>query len=216
MLPALFSGDTKIILPTSWYIFAISLVYIAYFLIAKVTCKIERQCLIMTILTLLFAVATKLCLNWDSHWRISALALPIGVYVSCYEEKIISSIRLHYKLLVYSVSAIVLLMLLFATDERLIQVNIYLAGVVVPICTYLFFSVVGLNSILLKSIGSISLEVYLVQGAVTMYLRLFIVNNYIYSFLSVLLSVTAGYLLWILKNAIIVKYKLYLSKLNNE
>lgn len=206
MIPLLFKGDTKIILPTSWYIFAIIFVYVEFYLFAKISNNELQLVSLILISTIALMFVSKTFFCWDSHWRISSLALPFGMIVAYKEDEIKCIIINNKSKSLLIMFAIVFVLLLLCLLEFFISAVIYISSVFIPLTIVLLTYFFGeIKCKVLKSIGNISLEIYLVQGVVTFFLKEYVINSLIYIIVSIILSLLLALCLKCVSNPLLYR-----------
>lgn len=192
LLSFLFVGDPKIILPTSWFVFAIMSVYIGFYISWKVNHDTRRIIATFAVLELIFVLTVRLLLGWGEWWSISAISLPLGMYAAYSETDLRVWIHQHFISLTLSLS---LLFALSCILSRFEPGFAYLQNSIVPILIYVFICTEGLRFRILDFIGNISFEFYLVQGAVAYYAVRYIQGSLMICLFTILVSTLCAYLL---------------------
>lgn len=163
------------ILPYSWYVYGILIIYTVFLITAK--CFAKNLIVINTIFTILFAFLLSYK-GYDRCWYISLLAYPSGLLYSKYEKQIVESWN-NNKVLYYSVVpfSMVLLALLVATENELAYMFAYILIPLVFVNTLSKVNIERLGRVkIIILISGLSYELYLSQGIAMSLLR----SRYLY------------------------------------
>lgn len=200
-------GDPCVILPTSWFIFAIILVYLTFYGCARINQYFREKIWLFSfviIVSNVLAIYLNMKYRFGSQWFVSSAGLIEGMLVAYYENGIKKYIKQHKVLtlffsffsiaLVYSISfhSACSHLLLNSLFPLLVLVLVYILG--------------SVNSIILNYIGAISLEIYLVQGVVTSILRWHygeVLGKVSFIFLCIVLSILLAVILSMIKKPIL-------------
>lgn len=206
-LSDLLRGDTSIILPTSWFVFAILLVYLDFYFIAKIFKHPKTVAVAFAssiVFAILFFVYLRLKFQFISSWFISSIGLIEGALFAGYEKSIRPFFASH------RVGFCSLSLLCVAVVYGLSQVTQYYhlaLNAIAPLAVIELVLILGTgNSVVLNYIGKISLEIYLVQGIV---LRVIggqwnsPTDIVLFAFLAILLSIIAAALLFFFKKKLL-------------
>ena len=198
-------GNSDYILPYSWYIFCAILFYFAFYYIFKYFSTEKNKIFSIFIFTLVFYTLLRFILKWPGYWSGSLFLFPIGVIFK-YCERFFKKMPSLY-IVISSLIIITLVIILYLTDIKYIGV--------VEICfsslaIMLPFTILNISSKCFMFLGSISYEVYLVQGIIFHLLeKKDIDNNVYFAFISVVFIIFLAYIVKYLLNYIDVK--LYVS-----
>lgn len=160
------SGTT--IVPYSWYIICILLFYIAYWLLMTIFKKNYVGIIVGAIIYYVLYVAFCILMGYGNWWYNSTILLIVGMIWATYEDRITKFISDHY---LFVLCLIILIFCMYEVCDAKIKGVGKLAAVIgsVPgICTTLLIVLIMMkvhfgNSITNK-LGSISFEIYMLQG----------------------------------------------------
>ena len=201
----------------SWYVVAIIIFYILFFITNKI---FKKPLPIVIALFIEITIYNFLTYHFGLiySWWLSNYAFVLGTFIA-YDFKCISDLlKKHYKL----IFSVIFVLFLFTLDVQFILEKgfgtIYNALIswacitAFPFLIYLFLQKFELNSKSLSFIGKYSYEIYLVQGLPLLLLRskyLTISNDFIYTVLCILASIIIGILFYYINNFIykIIKLK---------
>lgn len=189
-------GDTNIILPTSWFIFAIIIVYLVFYFVARLfraPNRVETIFVLLMASTIVLTIFMRIRYGFESQWFISTIGIIEGVIVASHEERIKTYLSKHrLTCLMLTLTALLITYgLSLTTPYYHIAVN-----AVAPLVVYLTVCICGtLKSYILSWIGGISLEIYLVQGMITKLLRMLPIDGFMLVLYSVSLSILFAVLL---------------------
>lgn len=192
MQEVLFRGDTTLILPYSWFIFAIILIYIAFYLAWRMSGNIRKLICVFTILEFAFVAFLMLIPRFGGQWAESAFALPMGMCLALYEDRV-SNYLTRY-------SATLSVALLFVTlaivvASLYVPHTGYILNLFVPALVYMFIRTCSIKCLFIDWLGSISLELYLVHGIVIFSMRRLFESNHAIAIVSIFVSIASAYLL---------------------
>lgn len=153
----------KQINPITWFVKCLIWLYIGFYFSFNFTKKIYLQ---FTFLYLFVIVWVFWIIMHGSHLFISVFAFPLGVYCVKYSNKISSNIPRIITILIF----IVFCYLFYEVSKMKVFFNLrsILIGIVECLCFTIFIVLIMRNieikNQLFKFIGSISYEIYLIQG----------------------------------------------------
>ena len=194
----------------SWYVVAIIIFYILFFITNKI---LKKPLPIVIALFIEITIYNFLTYHFGLiySWWLSNYAFVLGTLIA-YDFKYISNlIKKYYKIIF---STIFVLFLLTLDVQFILEKGfgtIYNALIswacitAFPSLIYLFLQKFELNSKTFKFIGKYSYEIYLVQGIPLLLLRskyLTISNDFIYTILCILCSIIIGILFYYINNFI--------------
>lgn len=204
-------GDPCIILPSSWFIFAIILVYLMFYWIAKIFKDagiIVWMFSVSVVLAIVLFLFLNIKYNFGSQWFISSAGLIEGSLVAYYENRIREWIKSH-KVLSLSLSLFSLVAIYIIGLHT--QYGYVLLNALFPLIVLLLIYVLGsVNIKMLNYLGLISLEIYLMQGIVTAILRWDYGDSLgavSYTILSIVFSIMLASILSIIKKPILSWFK---------
>ena len=154
----------------SWYVLEIIIIYLFFYIFMKSFNNKYKHILIGEVI--LCSVLTILFINvgFEVQWYISMHMFVIGTLWAIYEEKILSFITKNY-----TFCLLVSLMMLICTVIYRNNYNIiFIQEPVLMMIVILFFMRYSLYNPILKYLGKISMEIYLLQGLSIRLVRVFI------------------------------------------
>lgn len=181
-------------LPTSWFVYSIGWLYLTFYFAGRFSRNINRLNILLFICTILYCIIVLFVLHWGGWWVNAVFAFNIGVFVCSYEVKLLKYLE-SKTLLVF----IVMLLFCLTLATIFLRVSpIYN----LTICCLLWITCVNMQSkeiALLRFIGNISYEIYLVQGAIiallVRYLHIEQMLPIIGTFLTITLTFIVAYIL---------------------
>ena len=223
----------------SWYVLAIIILYIVFYLSAKFLKKKKMINIAVFGGTILYCIVVNNILGFNNWWVNSCFAFFIGIYWASYKEKYAITLEEKNKIIRY---AIMLSIILFAiigiqfltsgyaimdiindTDladdimrEPIPVININIICIALLFVLFTILEKMRLNDKVFTFLGNISFEIYLYHGLV-MYLlrnpRFYCRIDYLYVILVIGLSIILAKLMNIANNKI---YNFYLNKVEKE
>lgn len=155
----IFKGLTA--LPHSWYVFAIIVFYVFFY----ISCRIGKKggIVSLTLMCIAYSIATK-SLGYDRCWYITALAFPAGAFYAGYGENIILTLKSILSYLVIPVSLLLATILYFLHYEWAYScVYVLIPFMVITLCTKLEVEKLG-DFTIIRWLSKHSYEIYLCQG----------------------------------------------------
>lgn len=209
-------GDPCVILPTSWFIYAILLCYVIFYIVARISISEKKLLigfLIAIIVESLFAIYLYKRVGFGSQWFISNSGLLEGAFVATFEKKIREYID-KYRVLITILLTICLLVSCFLAIST--KIGLIVFNALVPIELLAIVYILGsVNCKTLDFLGSFSLELYLVQGCIITVLKDMEANSIVLTSFSISVSIIFAYLLFRIKTYILSWFKnLNLKNLN--
>lgn len=195
MQEVLFRGDTTLILPYSWFIFAIILVYIGFYLSWRMSGNIRQMIVRFTILEFAFVAFVMIVPRFGGQWAESAFALPMGMCLALNEKEISNYLKRHSAMLL---AGLLFVMLSIVAASLYVPHTGYVLNLFVPALAYMFIRTCSINCRILDWLGSISLELYLVHGIVIFSMRRLFDSNHTIMLVSIIVSIVAAYMLSII------------------
>lgn len=149
-------------LATSWYVYALIIFYIAFYVFAWHTRSLERTGICLIVFTLFYIVLFR-AIGFGGFWVSSIPSFVIGFYAAVYQNRIKSFISSHSASFFITLLAILLLSATAAVYQRnLFQILVTTA---VAVSVYIIMLRFKLPQIpVLNFLGKISYGIYLMQG----------------------------------------------------
>lgn len=177
----------------SWYILAVITFYAAFYLLMRLCGK--RYSVMLLGGVVWFAVYTAVCvaLKFSEVWYVSGFAAVVGMLWAVYQSKIDAFLAKRWLVgLVASIAAVVTCTLLGQETGVVGMVFKVAASSVFPVVVVLLLQKIRLGNPLLRLLGGISMELYLMQGLAMMVLRnrlIFVENGLAYGALVLVVAV---------------------------
>ena len=218
MLLSIISVESMV--ANAWYVICILAFYI-FFYFAMILCR--RRYKLMILCNSVFVVAwfflCKYVLHTGIWWYNATVAIVLGSAWAVY-EKMINSVMEKYSGKFLKISGVVFVVMFMNLDlvyELSYDMYIFMQSIVAII--FLFFilsmsSKVTVKSKVLSAIGNISYELYLIHGIWIWFLRhgaLAGINEKIYTFLVIALSIISAYILHKFSTKIYETYLKYID-----
>lgn len=169
------------LLPHSWYVFAIFLFYIFFYIACKL-CKRNFPFVILA-LTIIYIL---ICLyaGFDRCWYISSLAFPTGIFAGKYINNLKEFVSSGIRYFIFVPLCISLIGLFVYSGNEILYMFVY---ILIPIMITMICMKINLEELcrfkLVGFLSGISYEIYLCQG-ISMSIcrgnRYYIENDYIY------------------------------------
>ena len=223
----------------SWYVLAIIILYIVFYLSAKFLKKKKMINIAVFGGTILYCIVVNNILGFNNWWVNSCFAFFIGIYWASYKEKYAITLKDKNKIIRY---AIMLSIILFAiigiqfftsgyaimdiindTDladdimrEPIPVINMNIICIALLFVLFTILEKMRLNDKVFTFLGNISFEIYLYHGLVMYLLRnpcFYCRIDYLYVILVIGLSIILAKLMNIANNKI---YNFYLNKVEKE
>ena len=183
-------------LPTSWFVYAVLLSYLMFYFFARILKSPNKLMIAMWVFSLLYAELTR-HYNWGFWWYSSIFSLNIGICFAVYERRIKQILyKSHWVLLTFIWLLIVIETFIISgiIGSRLFSEIPFNA--IMPLSVVFFVYVLGMRDLpILRAIGTISYEVYLVQGAIANELMILNYNLILYLCMVIILSLVCGFVL---------------------
>lgn len=169
------------LLPHSWYVFAIFLFYIFFYIACKL-CKRNFPFIILA-LTIIYILICEYA-GFDRCWYISSLAFPTGVFAGKYINSLKEFISSRTRYFIFVPLCISLIGLFVYSGNEILYMFVY---ILIPIMITMICMKIKLEELcrfkLVGFLSGISYEIYLCQG-ISMSIcrgnRYYIENDYIY------------------------------------
>lgn len=186
----------------SWYITVQILLYIVFWISFKIKTKnVNINILFVTILTGILCVAFRLA-GYSSIWYLSNFAFPFGMVWAKNKEKIDTFMSKRYftsvilSLGVFTLfSGIPLGLSYFGYDIKIVSlVSRFISSTAFVVVLMLILRVIKPSNKIWQKIGDMSLEIYLIHGAVFWTLKPIIQNDILWTLATVAISLILAYL----------------------
>ena len=147
-------------LPYSWFIYAITYGYVAFFLAAKIaSCRIKPTGYILTALIIAYMLVVANVFHWGAFWYYGIISIPIGYFFKAYESEIEHIISLKKGYLFATFLAMTAGSCLLPSP-----VDIYVGVITFVALTYLVIRVINYPPIFAQWLGIQCLNIYLIHG----------------------------------------------------
>ena len=223
----------------SWYVLAIIILYIVFYLSAKFLKKKKMINIAVFGGTILYCIVVNNVLGFNNWWVNSCFAFFIGIFWASYKERYAITLKDKNKIIRY---AIILLIILFviigfqfftseyaamdiinntnlADDIMKQPIPVINMNIICIILLFMLFNIlekVRLNDKVFTFLGNISFEIYLYHGLIMYLLRnpcYYCRIDYIYAILVIGLSIILAKFMNVANNKI---YAFYLSKIEKK
>ena len=223
----------------SWYVLAIIILYVVFYLSAKFLKKKKMINIAVFGGTILYCIVVNNVLGFNNWWVNSCFAFFIGIFWASYKERYTITLKDKNKIIRY---AIILLIILFviigfqfftseyaamdiinntdlADDIMRQPIPVINMNIICIVLLFMLFNIlekVRLNDKVFTFLGNISFEIYLYHGLVMYLLRnscYYCRIDYIYAILVIGLSIILAKLMNVANNKI---YAFYLSKIEKK
>lgn len=202
LIGLIFQGYT--ILPHSWYVFAILILYFIFYITAKFLK--ERFFILGIVLFCIFYIIWCLGFEYDRCWYISILAFPFGIIIGKYENVIYNfwNRKICYYITVPLCLAFIAFLVYMKNEYAYMIVYLFIPFIFM--CLFVRAKVEKLCKLkFIAFISGISYEIYLCQGISMELLRgdkFYVKYDLVYILLTFLLTFAISYFVKLLKNKI--------------
>jgi len=182
----------------SWYVYALFLFYILYYIVLKYNNETKKWMGgILILLMLIYYVVTRYILNWPFYWWLTCMAFPMGFFYSRYEGKIKMFLKDNYWVTFPIIIGLLSIKLLSGMYTPFFaELPYILLGPIIAIILYRIPLPIG-NKIL-NFLGSLSFEIYLTHGIYEKIFHASFDSPYIYILAVITATIVTS---WILHNA---------------
>ena len=183
----------------SWYVYALSLFYILYYIVFKYNNETRKWMggVILILLMLIYYVVTRYILNWPFYWWLTCMAFPMGFFYSRYEEKIKMFLKDNYWVTFPIIIGLLSIKLLSGMYTPFFaELPYILLGPIIAIILYRIPLPIGNKT--LNFLGSLSFEIYLTHGIYEKIFHASFDSPYIYILAVIAATIVTS---WILHNA---------------
>lgn len=174
----------------SWYVYALFLFYILYYLVFQFVKK--GKCLCMFGLMTIYYIITRYCFGWDFFWWRTCMAFPMGLLYSQYEKQIQKHIKAKFVILII----FGLLVIKFFSSKYTLffaELPYIFLG---PLVAILLCRIpLPTESKILNFLGTLSFEIYLTHGAFEQLLKNAFDSPYLYILVVVASTILTSWLL---------------------
>lgn len=164
----------------SWFMYAIIVQYVAFF----IACRFGRskvKCIVVAALLTLAFMAVVYVANYGFWWWNVQPSFVIGLAVAAYEKELRAFVMAHKSAILLPMALVLAVCVVrrdFHLPGLLAMLLPNLAPLVVLFCVYAFGSISGK---IVKYLGKISLEIYLVQGIAFLFAGYFHLQCYAFA-----------------------------------
>lgn len=181
-------GDPLV--PYSWYIIALLIYHIVFYVLANTLKSIGKMIIAMSVIILALNIVMAL-LGYVNVWYSSTFAMIVGMLWAKYEDRLDALITYKYKtsLLISGLGCIVFFVLarIFRAGTVMIIMK-NLAAVCFPAVMVILLKRFSFGNRLTGFLGTISFEIYLMQGIVLVVLEPYISNETVLLVLALVLT----------------------------
>lgn len=189
-------------LPHSWYVFAIFVLYIAFYLSCKVA-KGKKSLFLLILLCAVYIIVTK-HQGYARCWYISILAFPAGVIYAYYSRHFITQIYKYTRWIVPVCLLLAAVFYLLKSELGYMLVYVFIPLIIIYLCSTL--NVEQLSRIGgIRWLSEISYEIYLCQGIAICLLEKFAIE------MIPCIYIISVYLLTILLAYVVHQTKIYIT-----
>jgi len=184
-------------LPNSWFVFAIILFYIFFYISFRFNTTMERKLLLSLVLSAAYLLAIRYA-GYDRCWWVTAFSLPAGLLYGYHESFFTAFLRKPIWLVGFVPASCLLIYLLIRSGAELLFPIAYIVIPLLIITLLSHFRFLQAQNRALAFLGSISYEIYLFHGVFIVLLRGNTVNissDYIYMSLIYLLTILSAWCL---------------------
>lgn len=187
ILDGLAVGSVIYILPYSWYVFCAILFYFTFYYIFKYIADEKNKIICLFIFTSILWFVFKFILNWPGYWYGNLFLFPLG-FLFKYLEKFIYKKSCLY--IIY-VCILTLCLNLFNVEHTgLIKTFLNSLVLILPLTIF------NISSKYLNFLGTISYEIYLIQGVIFFLIKkLNTYNEILFIFISIISIVLLSYII---------------------
>lgn len=183
MISSLFNGSP--IVPNGWYVMEQLFFYIIFYIGARIFgVKNRTKALLFNFILVIVFVALTIYLRYPEGWFVSALAFVLGGGYALFEEKKSFKIKGFYNLWLVTIGITFLILHIITgrlTNIILKALTMNLLGGLFVCCVLMLSYKVVIENKLLKILGKISYELYMIHGLVILVFRsdiIYIYNKY--------------------------------------
>lgn len=188
-------GDTSGLLPNSWFVLALLLFYVLFYIVQKGVFK--HAIIVLSFSILIYVVETEKA-GFDWSWYITAFAFPIGVLYAKKEKKLLllwEKKKFYYLTLVVFIICIICLKVLHSMYANMV---IYMIFPTLVACIMSRFGNYCNLGIVITGIAKCSYEIYLYHGVVMLMLRnntVYIESNVVYIFSTLIVTLIVSFIM---------------------
>lgn len=149
-------------LATSWYVYALIIFYIAFYVFARLTHSNERTGIYLILFTLFYIVLFR-AIGFGGFWVSSIPSFVIGFYAAVYQSRIKNFISSHSTSFYLTLLFFLLLSAIAAVYQRNIFQILITTAVAINVYVIMLRFKLPQNPVI-NFLGKISYEIYLMQG----------------------------------------------------
>lgn len=188
------------LLPTSWFVVVLIFFYPSFYWVMRIVKSAKRGIVFLIVWSILYYMLLNK-LNFGEWWTVSIFAINIGMIYALYEDKIMKKFSIRF--IVYETMGLLLLLFIYVLIPLIYQCvyDSYIGGIykvwgisILPLfVVFPMYAAKFFDDKLMLFLGTISYEIYLCQGVFRDILYGVFVNQYIYIFVALILSVLTAY-----------------------
>ena len=193
----------------SWYIISICCFYIAYWVFMHICEKNNPMMILCAGLWFVVYLAICMLLGYGGWWYNTPQLLILGIAWACYEKEIVNRLTIHYKKAVWITAAAFIVAFILKSIIPLTPFPLLftmLTGIFFVALVMLLSLKATIGNPVLRFLGDISLETYLIHGLwieATRSNMLYIKNDSLWAFVVVAGSVLSAFILHLAFSGII-------------
>ena len=168
---------------SNWFIFAILVMYLSTYLVAKLNKnKINKKSIIIiTMFSIIYIILMRLLKTGESWWYDTILCYPLGLLYGMYKEKIDNALRNRYIFVLMGTIILFTLLYIFRSNLVVYELLAIVFCLLVVFITYKF----KISNKILKFLGKYSFEIYILQRLPDLILKEYLLDKkYIFFFTS--------------------------------
>lgn len=174
------TGQVDYLLPYSWYIFCSVIFYFVFYILFKFIRNVDINIFLIFLFTVILICFFR-AIGWPTYWWRSLLLFPMGFLYKRIEKVFIDRKNFYFIVAILSIDIIIILIRFFdISDAEFIRKDLEPLIFILPLAT------LNLSSKYLRYLGSISYEIYLIQGIVFYLLQNLVKDNIAYISLSII------------------------------
>ena len=190
----LLQGDTEALLPSCWFIFAIVLHYLAFFIVFRNVKNVKLAQVFMLLYMIFYIVIFRYVLSFGFWWYISALSINVGLAWKYWENSITKVIKRHFISLAGTVALISVAMIVLL-HQGMYWLELYYVPMFPIFLIVLFYYLPSLLKQVVCYLGVISYEIYLLQGVPLVLLKgkhLYVASESVYIALTLVVAILSA------------------------
>lgn len=200
----------------SWYVITIIIFYLVFWILMTVCKKNYYAMLIGGVIWYVLYTLFCIKMKYGSWWYNTPHILILGMSWAIWEEKLTKIIKRYQFIipLVWIAFAVAFVLKVIYSSQiptRIISLLIEIVTVILFVISLVLYSMKSkIDNKILRFLGDISFEIYLIQGLFIQLFRgnrIYIENEFVWAYLVLASSIAGGYILHIVFSKILAKYK---------